>query len=76
MTGTGGTMSGTEEVKEQTEVVMEDAEKSIPSTQQEVVFTSCSLGDAFQLYPCHFSSDSYVFLAGGSCKEEIWWDSA
>ncbi|KAL2536433.1 cAMP-regulated phosphoprotein 19-related protein [Forsythia ovata] len=28
-------MSGTEEVKEQTEVVMEDSEKSMPSTQQE-----------------------------------------
>ncbi|XP_022898044.1 uncharacterized protein LOC111411711 [Olea europaea var. sylvestris] len=28
-------MSGTEEVKEQTEVVMEDSEKSMPSTKQE-----------------------------------------
>ncbi|KAL0412060.1 UNVERIFIED_CONTAM: hypothetical protein Slati_3795700 [Sesamum latifolium] len=28
-------MSGTEEVKEQTEVVMEDTEKSLPSTEQE-----------------------------------------
>ncbi|KAK6142783.1 hypothetical protein DH2020_023131 [Rehmannia glutinosa] len=29
-------MSGTEEVKEQAEVVMEDADKSLPSRQQEV----------------------------------------
>ncbi|KAL2552934.1 cAMP-regulated phosphoprotein 19-related protein [Forsythia ovata] len=33
--GSRNNMSGTEEVKEQTEVVMEDSEKSMPSTQQE-----------------------------------------
>lgn len=36
-------MSGAEEVKEQTEVVMEDADKAMPSPQQEVVFTSSFL---------------------------------
>ncbi|CAI9785972.1 unnamed protein product [Fraxinus pennsylvanica] len=33
--GSRNNMSGTEEVKEQAEVVMEDGEKSMPSTQQE-----------------------------------------
>ncbi|KAL6493994.1 hypothetical protein OROGR_031903 [Orobanche gracilis] len=33
-------MSGTEEVKEQTEVVMEDAKKPMPSERQEVVSRS------------------------------------
>lgn len=31
-------MSGAEEVKEHPEVVMEDADKAMPSPQQEVVF--------------------------------------
>lgn len=36
-------MSGAEEVKDQTEVVMEDGEKAMPSPQQEVVFRSSLL---------------------------------
>lgn len=39
----GKSMSGTEEVKEQTEVVMEDVDKSSPTAQQEVVLKSCSI---------------------------------
>lgn len=36
-------MSGSEEVKEQTEVVMEDANSSMPSAKQEVVYRSLFL---------------------------------
>lgn len=43
-------MSGTEEAKEQVEVVMEDSEKSMPSTQHEVLFNSLSFVVSLDLY--------------------------
>ncbi|XP_011092908.1 uncharacterized protein LOC105172976 [Sesamum indicum] len=50
-------MSGTEEVKEQTEVVMEDAEKSMPSTQQEEAVIKKKYGGILPKKPPLISKD-------------------
>ncbi|KAK4418565.1 hypothetical protein Salat_2269300 [Sesamum alatum] len=50
-------MSGTEEVKEQTEVVMEDAKKSMPSTQQEEAVVKKKYGGIMPKKPPLISKD-------------------
>ncbi|KAL0397938.1 UNVERIFIED_CONTAM: hypothetical protein Scaly_0242200 [Sesamum calycinum] len=56
-TGSWGKMSGTEEVKEQTEVVMEDADKSMPSTQQEEAVIKKKYGGILPKKPPLISKD-------------------
>ncbi|KAI3444495.1 hypothetical protein Pfo_001160 [Paulownia fortunei] len=50
-------MSGTEEVKEQTEVVMEDADKPMPSTQQEEEVVKKKYGGIMPKKPPLISKD-------------------
>lgn len=62
-------MSAPEETKEQTEVVMDDAEKAMPSPQQEVVFSSFSILDKLLMYVIVYIQTNILFRAGGNCKE-------
>lgn len=73
----GKDMSGTE--REQGEIVMEDAEKSLPTAQQEVVsrsYSFCILNKCSKCSYCNSSSLCVPLFSGGSCKEKIWRNDA